>query len=75
MLSFMDNAHRTRHTGHFLQFVKIKNYNILIDVRNFFDQLQKNLARTYNNIWKITTEQEDDYITGCLLDYTYCKEH
>ena len=30
---------------------------------------------TYNNIWKIATGQGDDYTTGCLLDYTYFKEH
>ena len=28
---------------------------------------------TYNNIEKSTTDQEDDYTTGCLLDYTYFK--
>ena len=26
---------------------------------------------TYDNIWKITTGQGDDYTTGCLLDYIY----
>ena len=24
---------------------------------------------TYENIRKMATEQEDDYTTGCLLDY------
>ena len=30
---------------------------------------------TYENIRKIATGQEDDYTTGCLLDYTYFKNH
>ena len=29
---------------------------------------------TYENIRKITNGQEDDYTTGCLLDYTYFKD-
>ena len=30
---------------------------------------------TYENIRKITTDQGDDYATGCLLDYTYFKKY
>ena len=42
----------------------------MIDSRNFFDQpAKKKKLITYNNIQKITTGQEDDYTTGCLLDY------
>ena len=41
----------------------------MIDSRNFFDQPAKKKLITYNNIQKITTGQEDDYTTGCLLDY------
>ena len=29
---------------------------------------------TYENIRKITNGQEDDYTTGCLLDYTYFRD-
>ena len=31
--------------------------------------------RTYDNIREITTEQGDEYTTGCLLDYPYFKEY
>ena len=41
----------------------------MIDGRNFFDQPVKNNLRTYDNIWKISTGQGDDYTTGCLLGY------
>ena len=38
---------------------------------NFFDQPIKNNKVTYENIKNIATGQGDDYITGCLLDYSY----
>ena len=47
----------------------------MIEERNFFNQPIKNNLRTYDNIRKITTGQEDDYATGCLLDYHYFKEY
>ena len=33
------------------------------------------MAKTYENIRKITIGQGDDYTTGCLLDYSYFKNH
>ena len=47
----------------------------MIDGRNFFDQPVKDVLKTNNNIQKIGTGQEDDYTTGCLLDYPCFKEH
>ena len=35
----------------------------------------QNYFKRYENIRKIATGQEDDYTTGCLLDYTYFKEN
>ena len=46
-----------------------------IDWKNFFDQPSKDDIVTYENIRKISTVQGDDYITGCLLDYTYSKKY
>ena len=43
--------------------------------RNFFYQPVKNNLTTYDNIWKIATDQGDDYTTGCLLDYLSFKNH
>ena len=42
--------------------------------RNIFDQPIKNYIKTYN-MAKISIGQADDYITGCLLDFTYFKEN
>ena len=33
------------------------------------------MTKTYENIRKIATGQGDDYTTGCLLDYSYFKNH
>ena len=47
----------------------------MIDRQNFFDQTIRNNLITYDNIRKIATGQEDDYTTGCLLDYNYFKNY
>ena len=47
----------------------------MIDGKNAFDQPIKNDIKIYENIRKITTGQDDDYTTGCLLDYNYFIKH
>ena len=56
---------------HFLPRLKIKNHNIEIDGRNFYDQSINDLIRQYDEVRKISTGQDDDYTTGCLLDFAY----
>ena len=57
----------------YLPNVEIKNYNVIINGENFFDQPMKNNKVTYENIRKIARGQGDDYTTGCLLEYPYFK--
>ena len=59
------------HRRYFLPRVKIKNCNIEIDGRNFYDQPINDLIKQYDEIRKISTGQGDDYTTGCLLDFAY----
>ena len=47
----------------------------MIDGKNVFDQPINSDLKTYENIRKIATGQGDDYTTGCLLDYSYFKDH
>ena len=54
---------------------EINNYNVLIDGRNFYDQPITNLIKQYDKVWKVSTEQGDDYATGCFLDYAYFKDN
>ena len=49
----------------------MKDYNVMIDGQNFFDQPVKNDLRKQDNIQKIAIGQGDNYTTGCLLDYNY----
>ena len=71
VLAFENDAQRTSHSGYYIPNVEIKDYNIMINGENFFDQPIKNNKVTYENIRKIATGQGDDYTTGCLLDYSY----
>ena len=63
------------HRKYFLPRIQIENYNIEIDGRNFYDQPIKDLIRQYHEIRKISTGQDDDYTTGCLLDFAYFKKN
>ena len=71
VLAFENDTQRTSHSNYYVRNVEIKDYNIMINGENFFDQAIKNNKVTYENIRKIATGQGDDYTTGCLLDYPY----
>ena len=43
----------------------MKDCNVKIDGRTFFDQPINNDSKTYDNIRKIDTGQGDDCTTGC----------
>ena len=46
--------------------LEIKDYNVMIDGQNFFDQQVANNFRTYDIIRKTVTSQGDDHTTSCL---------
>ena len=75
VLSFKYENGRESYKRYYLPTVQIKDYNVMIDGRNFFDQPVKTDLKTYDNIHKITTGQGDDCKIGCLLDYPYFKEY
>ena len=60
---------------YFLPTKEIKNYNILIDEKNIYDQPINDLIKQYNELGKISTGQGDDYTTGFLLGYVYFKDN
>ena len=74
VLAFENDDDRTSDDEYYLPTVEIKDYNIVINGENFFDQPIKNNKITYDNIRKIATGQGDDYTTRCLLDYPYFKD-
>ena len=74
VLAFENDAQRTSNKRYYIPNVEIKDYNVMIDGKNFFDQPVKNKV-TCENIRKIATGQGDDYTTGCLSDYIYFKNY
>ena len=74
-LAFENDAQRTSSRRYYLPNVEIKDYNVIIDGKNFFDQPIKNNEITYENIINIATGEGDDCTTGWLLDYTYFRNY
>ena len=60
---------------YFLPRREIKNFSVLIDGRNFYDQPIHDLIKQYDEVRKVSAIKGDDYTTGCLLDYTYFKDN
>ena len=75
VLAFEYDVQRISRKRYHIPNVDIKDYNVMIDGKNVFDQLVKNDKVTYENIRKNTIGQGDDYATGYLLDYTYFKKY
>ena len=55
VLAFENDAQRTSSKGYYLPNVEIKNYNVMINGENLFDQPIKDNKVTYVNIRKIAT--------------------
>ena len=75
ILAFEYDAQRISKKRYYLPNEEIKDYNIMIDGKNFFDQPIKKGKVTYENIRKIARGQWDDCTTGRLLDYIYFKNY
>ena len=73
--SFENKNDRKSHSTYYLPKVEIKDCNVTIDGRNFFDQRINSMSKTYENIREIATGKGGDYTTGCLLNYPYFKEN
>ena len=67
VLSFENEDDERSHSANYLPKIEIKDYNVMIDGKNLFDQPINNDFKTYKHIWTyITTGQGDDYTNGCL---------
>ena len=60
---------------YFLPREEIKNCNVLIGGRNFYDQPINHLIKQCDEIRKLLKGQGDDYTTGSLLYYAYFKDN
>ena len=75
VLSFENEDDRISQSTYYLPKAEIKDYNVIIDGKNFFDQPINSMTKTCKNIRKTATSQGDDYTTGCFLDYSYFKDN
>lgn len=60
---------------HYLPNGTIKNYTIITNWKKFCGKPITSDIKWYEQIRKLTTEQEEDYNKGCLLDYYQIKNH
>ena len=72
VLSFENEEDRISFSKYYTPEVEIKDFNVLIDGKIFFDVPVKK-KEAYENIIEIS--KNNDYTTGNLLDYQYFLEH
>ena len=73
VLSFENEEDRTSFSKYYVPKVEIKDFNVLIDGKSFFDVPVKNKEEAYEKIMSIS--KNNDYTTGNLLDYEYFSKH
>ena len=76
VLSFSRNNagdNRDSFSNYYVPNVRIKDFNVLIDGKSFFDLPVKNEEEAYEKI--IEMSNNTDYTTGDLLDFAYFKEN
>ena len=65
--------YRDSFSHYYVPNVRIKDFNVLIDGKSFFDLPVKNEEEAYEKI--IDMSNNNDYTTGNLLDFVYFKQN
>ena len=65
--------YRDSFSHYYVPNARIKDFNVLIDGKSFFDLPVKNEEEAYEKI--IDMSNNNDYTTGNLLDFAYFKEN
>ena len=65
--------YRDSFSHYYVPNVKIKDFNVLIDRKSFFDFPVKNEDESYEKTMNMSNN--NDYTTGNLLDFGYFKKH
>ena len=73
VLPFENEKDRRSFSNYCVPNVQIKDFNVLIDGKSFFDMSMKNEEETYEQI--IEMGRNNDYTTDNLLDYEYLSKH
>ena len=73
VLAFENEEHRSSFSDYYVPKIEIKDFNVLINQKPFFDIPVKNKEETYQAITELI--RYSDYIMGNLLDYEYFSTH
>ena len=73
VLGFENKNNRTSFSNYYVSKLEIKDFNVLIDTKPFFEIPVKNKEEAYEQI--IEMSKNNEYATGNLLDYEYFKDH
>ena len=73
VLTFENEDDRTSFSKYYVPSVEIKDVNVLVDGKPFFEIPVKNKEEAYETIIKMS--KNNDYTTGNLLDYEYFQDH
>ena len=73
ILWFENEEDRTSFSKYYTPNVQIRDFNVLVDGKSFFDVPVKNKEEAYERIIEIS--KNNDYTTGNLLDYEYFSKH
>ena len=70
-----DDSKRFNTRRYYLPKSTIKNYNVIINGKNFYNKPIDSDIKQYEDIRKLTIEKGDDFTTGCVLYYENIKNH
>ena len=73
VLTFENEDDRNSFFKYYVPKVEIKDFNVCIDGKPFFEIPVKNKEEAYEAIFEMS--KNNDYTTGNLLDYEYFKDH
>ena len=73
VLSIENEEGKTSFSKHYVPKIEIKDFNVLIDGKQFFEMPVKNKEEAYEKI--IEMSKNNDYTIGNLLDYEYFSKH
>ena len=73
VLAYENEDDRRSYSKYYTPTVEIKDYNVLVERKAFFELPVKSMTETYEKITDLGNN--DYYTTGNLLDYEYFKKH
>ena len=73
VLAYANEDDRTSYSQYYVPNIEIKNYNVIIDGKPFFELPVRNMEETYQEI--IDMGYNDDYAVRNLIDFENFKQH